>query len=120
MTPFSARSVGVLIVVVTLEWPGEIRVAGRASAATAQASEAGQPGAYRGPRTPDGQPDLQGFWTNQTYTPLERRDEVGATLDRRDADEGERGSDVRACLSRGKLRPHEHPGRRSRRGTTGR
>jgi hypothetical protein len=23
-------------------------------------------------RTPDGQPDLQGFWTNATYTPLER------------------------------------------------
>src|SRR5881396_1004486 len=23
-------------------------------------------------RTPDGQPDLQGFWTNSTYTPLER------------------------------------------------
>src|SRR5882672_5570015 len=24
------------------------------------------------PRTPDGQPDLQGIWTNTTYTPLER------------------------------------------------
>jgi hypothetical protein len=24
------------------------------------------------PRTPDGQPDLQGFWTNNGYTPLER------------------------------------------------
>ncbi len=24
------------------------------------------------PRTADGQPDLQGFWTNSTYTPLER------------------------------------------------
>jgi hypothetical protein len=24
------------------------------------------------PRTPDGQPDLQGFWTNSSYTPLER------------------------------------------------
>ena len=28
--------------------------------------------AYRTPRTPDGQPDIQGFWTNSTYTPLER------------------------------------------------
>ena len=27
-------------------------------------------------RTPDGQPDLQGFWTNATYTPLERPDNV--------------------------------------------
>ena len=24
------------------------------------------------PRTPDGQPDLQGFWSNSTYMPLER------------------------------------------------
>jgi hypothetical protein len=29
-------------------------------------------GAYKVPRTPDGQPDLQGYWTNLTYTPLER------------------------------------------------
>ncbi|PWT84466.1 MAG: hypothetical protein C5B57_04785 [Blastocatellia bacterium] len=27
---------------------------------------------YVQPRTPDGQPDMQGFWTNSTYTPLER------------------------------------------------
>lgn len=33
---------------------------------------------YRVPRTPDGQPDLQGFWTNLTYTPFERpRDLAG-------------------------------------------
>ena len=32
--------------------------------------------AYKVPRTPDGQPDLQGFWTNATYTPLERPDNV--------------------------------------------
>src|SRR5438046_4912987 len=32
---------------------------------------AGQKG-YSTPRTADGQPDLQGFWTNSTYTPLER------------------------------------------------
>ena len=24
------------------------------------------------PRTPDGRPDMQGYWTNQTFTPLER------------------------------------------------
>ena len=29
-------------------------------------------GAYKVPRTPDGQPDLQGYWSNLTYTPLER------------------------------------------------
>jgi len=27
---------------------------------------------YTAAHTPDGQPDLQGFWTNATYTPLER------------------------------------------------
>src|SRR5437762_10574694 len=27
-------------------------------------------------KTPDGQPDLQGFWTNNTYTPLERPNNV--------------------------------------------
>ena len=28
------------------------------------------------PRTPDGQPDLQGFWNNTTLTPLERPSEL--------------------------------------------
>lgn len=28
------------------------------------------------PRTPDGQPDLQGYWTNATFTPLERPTEL--------------------------------------------
>jgi hypothetical protein len=32
--------------------------------------------AYKAPRTPDGQPDLQGFWTNTTYTPLQRPKDV--------------------------------------------
>ena len=30
------------------------------------------------PRTPDGHPDLQGYWTNATITPLERSKDVGA------------------------------------------
>src|SRR5687767_13445958 len=32
----------------------------------------GQTKKYTPPRTPDGQPDLQGFWTNNSYVPLER------------------------------------------------
>jgi hypothetical protein len=35
-------------------------------------SVAGQSRQWVQPRTPDGQPDLQGFWTNATFTPLER------------------------------------------------
>ena len=39
-------------------------------------SSAAKPGArataWKVPRTADGQPDLQGFWTNTTFTPLER------------------------------------------------
>ena len=31
---------------------------------------------YSPPRTPDGQPDLQGFWTNAGYAPLERPENV--------------------------------------------
>ena len=32
---------------------------------------------WTSPRTPDGQPDLQGYWTNGTYIPLERPKELG-------------------------------------------
>jgi hypothetical protein len=42
----------------------------------AAAVPSAQTKAYKAARTPDGQPDLQGFWTNATYTPLERPDGV--------------------------------------------
>jgi hypothetical protein len=32
--------------------------------------------AWNAARTPDGQPDLEGYWTNTTYTPLQRPDNV--------------------------------------------
>jgi hypothetical protein len=39
-----------------------------------RASQTAKP--YTAPRTPDGQPDIQGFWTNSTYTPLQRPKDV--------------------------------------------
>ena len=41
---------------------GQDRVQGTADAASVWAQ----------PRTPDGDPDLQGYWTTQTFTPLEQ------------------------------------------------
>src|SRR5262245_44405507 len=32
--------------------------------------------AYKAPRTQDGQPDLQGYWSNTSYTPLQRPNDV--------------------------------------------
>jgi hypothetical protein len=37
-------------------------------------------GAYQPPRTSDGQPDLQGVWTNATLTPVERPKAMGNKL----------------------------------------
>src|SRR5438067_1350006 len=44
------------------------------AASNPAAAQTSKPAAkvYIAPRTSDGQPDLQGFWTNSTYTSLER------------------------------------------------
>ena len=47
-------------------------VAGQAANAVAKAAKAPTL-----PRLPDGRPDLQGYWTNTTFTPLERSPELG-------------------------------------------
>ena len=61
-------------------WPVVLAGLALAAAGSAAAQEpAGSRGAgapYEVPRTPHGHPDLQGFWSNQTYTPLERQEGV--------------------------------------------
>jgi len=57
-------------VVVAVGWLAAFPVAGQAPVSRAANRNTAKP--YVAPRTPDGQPDLQGFWTNATYTPLER------------------------------------------------
>lgn len=53
--------------------PGQTTAATKAAKKTVATNKAWAP-----PRTPDGHPDLQGFWTNSTLTPLERPKGLGA------------------------------------------
>jgi hypothetical protein len=45
-------------------------------AAPAAAARTAATAASAIPRTPDGKPDMQGYWTNQTFTPVERPAEL--------------------------------------------
>ena len=47
-------------------------LAAAAAVVVCSTGSAAAQGDYVAPRTEYGHPDLQGFWTNQTYTPLER------------------------------------------------
>src|SRR5262245_30134413 len=75
-----------------------------------QAQSAGTAGAktaWKAPRTPDGQPDLQGVWTNPTITPLERPANMAnkATLTEQEVAELEKQSASRAATSDNNRRP---------------
>ncbi len=61
---FRVALAALVIAVPTLTW---VSVSGQGATTARNAGRA-----WAMPRTADGQPDLQGFWTNDTYTPLER------------------------------------------------
>ena len=65
----SAVVVGMFVAVVLL---APVAVAAQAPTTAVKPAAPAKTKTWTVPRTPDGQPDLQGFWTNTTYTSLER------------------------------------------------
>jgi hypothetical protein len=63
---------GILAIVVVVVALRPAPVAGQTGAAGPTAQKAGATRTWTPPRTPDGQPDLQGVWLIKTATPLER------------------------------------------------
>ena len=66
------RRGAVLLIVLALGWMVPTDGFGQTRAEEAAPEEP----AWSVPRTPDGRPDLQGYWTTQTFTPLERPDHL--------------------------------------------
>jgi len=57
---------------------GSVAALGQALSPATKPAPAAKVKTWIPPRTPDGQPDLQGTWTNASNTPLERPKELGA------------------------------------------
>lgn len=84
-----------------------IVVASLARLPAAGQTQSAAPEAWTSPRTPDGQPDLQGLWTNETITPFERPRELGtkAFLTPEEAAEIERTTALRRAEAEDNPRP---------------
>jgi len=69
-------STAALAVVIPIALLAQTPAAGQTPSAAAKATTAGK--AWTTPRTPDGKPDLQGIWSDNTLTPFERPKRLGA------------------------------------------
>ena len=73
MTARSRRTFGAFALAIGLVLVTFATIAAQAPATkSASATPAGKGKPWSVPRTPDGKPDLQGNWSNETQTPLER------------------------------------------------
>jgi len=70
MSALAATVAPLLVTALLLQMPA----AGQTPPVSAKAKSSAK--TWTPPRTPDGQPDLQGFWNNSTLTPLERPREL--------------------------------------------
>ena len=67
-----AAPVAAWVAVIAIGWTGPAPASGQQGTAESEAAST-----WTLPRLPDGQPDLQGYWTTQTFTPLERPEYLG-------------------------------------------
>jgi hypothetical protein len=68
----TSLGVAALTVAIVVALLAPLPAAAQAPKAAAAAPKAAAAKTWTVSRTPDGQPDLQGYWTNNSYTPLER------------------------------------------------
>ena len=64
----SHRSLAAVLTVIAIGWLAPVAASGQSQARSATDTSP----TWTPPRTPDGRPDLQGLYTTQTFTPLER------------------------------------------------